>query len=313
LTSLILNLLSYFALNQSHHAKLSGHETAGPENSLSPALPFLEGTDALEERSGPLNPKWRMSAMDMTLPDSPDVIEHFTARAGQYDESSHWCTDPEMMERLRELAAPHPVTRMLDVACGTGLVTRAFRDRAASVVGVDLTPAMATRSLQWLDLLLLGSAESLPFSDQAFDLTICRQGIQFMEAALAAREMVRVTRAGGRVVLVNLCAYGEEDKEEYFEILRLRNPARRVFFMPEDLGRLLSDAGCREVEVHYHISSEDIAAWSENGAITNGRCEQIQTLYRHASPAFKELHKVQYLDDGRIVDHMLFAIAVGIP
>ena len=249
----------------------------------------------------------------MSLQDSPDVVEHFTARARQYDESSRWCTDPEMMERVRAAAAPERVGRMLDVACGTGLVSRAFRDRAERIVGIDLTPAMAEHSAGWLDELVIGSAEAMPFDDGSFDLTICRQGIQFMDAPRAAGEMVRVTRPGGRVVLVNLCAYGEEDREEYFEILRLRNPARRVFFMPDEPGRLLRDAGCREVETHYHVSSEDVAAWSENGAITDARAGRIGELYRDASPAFRELHKVEFRDDGRIVDHMLFAIAVGVP
>ncbi|HEX8337547.1 MAG TPA: class I SAM-dependent methyltransferase, partial [Pyrinomonadaceae bacterium] len=220
---------------------------------------------------------------------------------------------PEMMERVKELAAPTRVAQMLDVACGTGLVSRAFRDRAERIVGVDLTPAMAEFSTQWLDELVIGSAEALPFDDGVFDLTISRQGIQFMDAPRAAREMVRVTRPGGRVVLVNLCAYGEEDREEYFEILRLRNPARRVFFMPDDLGRLLRDAGCGTVETHFHVSAEDVSTWSENGAITDARCERIRELYHDASPAFKQLHRVEYHDDGLITDHMLFAIAVGTP
>lgn len=249
----------------------------------------------------------------MTLKDSADIVEHFSARARQYDESSHWCTDPEMMERVKELAAPTRVARMLDVACGTGLVSRALRDRAEQIVGLDLTPAMAEHSTPWLDQLVIGSAEALPFDDGMFDLAICRQGIQFMDAPRAVREMVRVTRPGGRVVLVNLCAYGEDDREEYFEILRLRNPARRVFFMPDEVGRLLSDARCREVTVNYHVSTEDVAAWSENGAITDARCERIRELYRDASSAFRSLHRVEFLDDGRIVDHMLFAIAVGTP
>ena len=250
--------------------------------------------------------------MKKILLDASDVVEHFTARAVRYDNSSHWCTDPLMMARLTELAAPRPINRMLDIACGTGLVSKAFRDVANTVVGVDLTPAMATHALSWLDQLLLGDAEALPFCDEAFDLTICRQGIQFMNAAVVAREMVRVTRTGGRVVLANLCAYGDEDKEEFFEILRLRNPARRGFFVADDLLSLLNEAGCSEVHVHHYVSREDVALWSGNGAIREERCEQIAARYRNASPAFKKLHKLEYFDDGRIVDHMLFVILVAI-
>ncbi|HYK21536.1 MAG TPA: methyltransferase domain-containing protein, partial [Pyrinomonadaceae bacterium] len=179
--------------------------------------------------------------------DSTDVVQHFTARAGQYNRSSHWCTDPEMMQRTVELAEPRPTDRMLDVACGTGLVSAAFRGKVAEIVGLDLTPAMASQALPVLDQLVLGSAESMPLDDDQFDLTICRQGVQFMNAERAIQEMVRVTRTGGRVVIVSLCAYGAEDKEEYFEILRLRNPARRNFFVPDDLERLLREAGCAKV------------------------------------------------------------------
>jgi len=242
--------------------------------------------------------------------DSTDVVQHFTARAGQYNRSSHWCTDPEMMQRTVELAEPRPTDRMLDVACGTGLVSAAFRGKVAEIVGLDLTPAMASQALPVLDQLVLGSAESMPLDDDQFDLTICRQGVQFMNAERAIQEMVRVTRTGGRVVIVSLCAYGAEDKKEYFEILRLRNPARRNFFVPDDLERLLREAGCAKVTVHRHLSEEDVDVWSGNGAITEAKRERIREIYRDGSPEFLRLHQVQYLED-RIVDRMLFAIAVG--
>lgn len=243
--------------------------------------------------------------------DSTDVVQHFTARAGQYNRSSHWCTDPEMMRRTVELAKPRPTDRMLDVACGTGLVSAEFRGKVAEIIGLDLTPAMASQALPVLDSLVLGSAESMPLDDNQFDLTICRQGVQFMNAAQALREMVRVTRPGGRLVIVSLCAYGAEDKEEYFEILRLRNPARRNFFVPDDLERLLREAGCPNVSVYRHLSEENVDVWSGNGAITETKRARIREIYREASPEFLRLHQVQYPANGRIVDRMLFAIAVG--
>lgn len=247
------------------------------------------------------------------MPDSSDVVEHFTARAGQYDRSSHWCTDPEMMQRTVELAAPRHGDRLLDVACGTGLVSEAFRGKVAQIVGVDLTPAMASHAGQRVDTLVLGAAESLPFADESFDITVCRQGLQFMDAVPAVNEFVRVTKRDGRVVIISLCAYGEDDRKEYFEILHLRNPARHNFFVPENLSHLLRQAGCREVELHRYVSVEDIDLWSDNGAIPEDNRERIRTIYRNASPVFKELHQIQYQDDGRIIDRMLFVIAVGIP
>jgi SAM-dependent methyltransferase len=245
--------------------------------------------------------------------DSPDVIEHFTARAKKYDESSRWCTDQDLMAKVVELAAPRKTDHVLDVACGTGLVSKAFRNHAGSITGLDLTPAMGLKATPLLDSLVIGAAERMPFNNGEFDLVVCRQGIQFMRAEEAVSEMARVTRAGGRVVLVNLCGFGGGDEEEYFEILRLRNPARRYCFLPENLSELLRTAGCATVNIHRYTIDEDIDLWSNNGAISDANRDRIRDIYRGASPNFKRLHKLRYLDDGRIVDHMLFAIAIGIP
>jgi ubiquinone/menaquinone biosynthesis C-methylase UbiE len=242
-----------------------------------------------------------------------DVVQHFTARAVRYDRSSRWCSDEEMMQVVMRYAEPRLSDRTLDVACGTGLVSRALHGKVSQVVGLDLTPAMCIQALPFLEGLVLGAAEAIPFQKHSFDLVVCRQGIQFMDAASAVREMIRVTRKDGRVVVVNLCAYSEEDRAEYFEILHLRNPARRNFFMLDDLASLLTQAGCENVQVHSYVIPEDIDLWADNGAIPQADRERIHSLYCRASEGFRRLHEVQYLGDGRIVDNMLFGIAVGSP
>jgi SAM-dependent methyltransferase len=250
-------------------------------------------------------------ASSAPLLDSTDVVEHFTARATNYDLSSLWCSDREMILRLVEAAAPVPEDRMLDVACGTGLVSQAFRGRVASVTGLDLTPAMIALARLRADFLVVGSAESIPFRNATFDLVVCRQGIQFMEAEKAVAEMARIARPGGRIVLADLCAYGEE-RNEFFEILRLRNPARRNFFVPGNLTSLLQNVGCTTVFSISHISSEDVNVWSGNGAISESKREQIREIYRNASSAFRRLHSCEYLANGVIVDRMLFTVTIGI-
>ena len=240
-----------------------------------------------------------------------DVREHFTARAERYDRSSRWVTDPALQERVWALLQPSAADEVLDVACGTGLVSAWFKGRVARVVGADITEAMFAQARDRLDELVVTPAESLPFDDGSFDIVICRQGTQFMDDAAAVREMVRVLRPGGRVCIINLCAYGEEDREEYFEILRLRNPARRNFYLREDLHRLLEQAGCATAAVHEHISIEDVDAWSDNGAIEEARREGIRAVYRDASGAFSRLHAVSSPDGDRFFDHMLFGIAIG--
>jgi SAM-dependent methyltransferase len=95
--------------------------------------------------------------------------------------------------------------RVLDVACGTGIVARTAAERtgpAGRVVGLDLNEAMLTVArrvrpdLDWRH----GDAASLPFPDDSFDVTLCQSGLMFVpDAAAAVGEMARVVRPGGRV------------------------------------------------------------------------------------------------------------------
>ena len=239
------------------------------------------------------------------------VRAHFTARAERYDRSSTWCTNDELGELVLRVTEPGAEDHVLDVACGTGLVSRLFVGKVARIVGADITRAMYEQAAPYLDELLVCPGEELAVPDDAYDIVVCRQGIQFMDDGKTVAEMVRAVKPGGRVCLIHLCAYGDEDKDTYFDILRLRNPVRRNFYLREELVALLRDAGCKEVSLHEHVSVEDVDTWSDNQAIPESNREAIRELYRNASSAFRDLHSVE-LNDGRFVDHMLFGVAVGV-
>jgi ubiquinone/menaquinone biosynthesis C-methylase UbiE len=95
--------------------------------------------------------------------------------------------------------------RVLDVACGTGIVARTAAERtgpAGCVVGLDLNEAMLTvarrvsPALDWRR----GDAAALPFPDGSFDVVLCQSGLMFVpDPAAAIGEMARVVRPGGRV------------------------------------------------------------------------------------------------------------------
>jgi SAM-dependent methyltransferase len=246
----------------------------------------------------------------VSISDQATVTNHFAIRAPGYDRSSSWCTDPSLGELMQRMAAVGPTDHVLDVACGTGLASRVFAGRVGKLVGVDITPEMAEQAREHLDEMVISPAEALPFDDGTFDAVVCRQGLQFMTLPDAVLEMVRVLRPGGRVVLVHICAYGPDDQDEYFEILRLRNPARRNFFLPCDLESLIRTAGCVEVTLDRYVSAEDVDVWSDHGAIGESSREAIRAVYRRASPAFTALHAVRETD-GKFIDHMLLIAAVG--
>ena len=113
------------------------------------------------------------------------------------------------LRRALSIAAISPGARFLDVGCGTGRWVRRYTELGFLPVGVDATFGMLriARYHQTNVPLTVGLAQSLPFSDSVFD---CLSDITVMQhmpydlQSTALREMVRVLRPGGRMILLEL-------------------------------------------------------------------------------------------------------------
>jgi SAM-dependent methyltransferase len=160
-----------------------------------------------------------------------------------------------------------PGKRVLDVACGTGILARklaTLTGSSQSVVGLDLAPGMlevarrVAPDIQWNH----GSAESLPFADGSFDAVVSQFGLMFFaDRVQALREMLRVLAPEGRVAvavwdsLENIPAFADELKL----MERLAGPAaadalRSPFVLgaKDDLQRLARDAGIYDSAIATH-------------------------------------------------------------
>ena len=159
--------------------------------------------------------------------------------------------------------------RVLDVACGTGVVARIAAERAGPagrVVGVDLNAGMirVARSLpppvgapiEWLER----SALDLGLKDASFDVVLCQQGLQFFpDKALALREMRRVLDHGGRLALSvwkGVGAYHQAVGDALARFISAESAVRfcssRQVPTEEDLQRFATQAGFADVEVRLH-------------------------------------------------------------
>jgi ubiquinone/menaquinone biosynthesis C-methylase UbiE len=98
--------------------------------------------------------------------------------------------------------------RVLDVGCGTGRWVRRYRRLGFGATGIDRTPRMLRLARErGAEALIAGEAERLPFADAAFDLVSDVTVVQHIPAPIqleALREMVRVLRPGGCLILMEL-------------------------------------------------------------------------------------------------------------
>ncbi len=197
-----------------------------------------------------------MTESDRTNDATESMAEYFDRLFGPVL-SAPWA------ERLVDNAGLRPGARVLDVACGSGAVAVAARERVGpegAVTGLDRNPdmlAVARRKhpgLDWTE----GRAEDLPFEDQAFDAVLCQFGLMFFEdRAQALIEMRRVLRSGGRVAvavwdrLETAPAYSTLiDIVERHLGVETAKPIRDAFRLgdPELIGSLLKQAGFTSVE-----------------------------------------------------------------
>jgi ubiquinone/menaquinone biosynthesis C-methylase UbiE len=112
-----------------------------------------------------------------------------------------------ILDLMGDLAGVH----VLDLGCGDGALVCAAASRGAEATGVDPDPAMLAAARTRADrdgitaAFLEGRAERLPFPDAAFDVVVSITVLCFVpDASVAVREMVRVLRPGGRLVIGEL-------------------------------------------------------------------------------------------------------------
>ena len=173
--------------------------------------------------------------------------------------------------RLVELAEVEPGQRALDVATAAGHTALALAQRGARVLGLDLTPEMldvarrlaAERGLTDVEF-GLGDAETLPLDDRSFDRVVCRIALHhFPNPAQATREMARVLKPGGRLVLVDNIVPPDPAAAAFINRFEtLRDPSHHWLFPLSALVDLFCEAGLAVVHTETLVKPMEFLDWT---------------------------------------------------
>lgn len=233
------------------------------------------------------------------------ILDQFTRQAVPFANAQTIRSD-DALNRIVQIAGTGLDDTTLDVACGPGLLACAFARVARIAVGVDMTPAMldqARKEQQQRGLTNIswqqGDVYALPFPDAHFSIVSSRYAFHhFLHPLNALREMKRVCKPGGRIVVADSAPMAA--KADAFNMMeRLRDPSHTRALAPEEMVGLFTEAGLGEPRVEacrYESELEELLARSFP---REGDADRIRKIFAD-SVATDALDMAARLEDGKI-------------
>lgn len=214
------------------------------------------------------------------------ILDQFTRQAGPFS-TKPGLANEDLLQLMLSLSEARADDEVLDVACGPGIVACAFAAVVRHVTGTDLTPAMLEQArllqekrrltnVSWQQ----GDVMDLPYPDGAFSLVLTRFSFHHLVSpARVFGEMVRVCRAGGRVMVADVTpAPAKQAAYDAFE--NLRDPSHVRSLSCDQLQGLFREHALDRVLLAHCRIEMDLERQLASSFPNAGDAEKIRRLVR---------------------------------
>ncbi|MGA2985285.1 MAG: class I SAM-dependent methyltransferase [Terriglobia bacterium] len=193
---------------------------------------------------------------------------------------------PEVLKEKVDFAKPQSTDVVLDIACGPGAFALALAPHVHFVRGVDLTPEMLRRACAYQAekqisnaAFVRGDAEQLPFPAGTFDLVSCQCSFHHMpKPQVVLREMVRVVKPEGRLLIIDPLAPESDSKFEiYNRIEILRDPSHTLTVRLTEFLRLFDEEGLEILRQSLRRRQRSFNNWMLRGGHPPGTKRYLET------------------------------------
>lgn len=208
-----------------------------------------------------------MAPPEPPMDEHPDVIRAEFTRQAEPIETATAFRDRRILDRIRQTIGTGG--RLLDVACGPGILLADLADRFDSVTGIDLTPAMAERAREKLGAagidatVDVGDARDLPYPTRSFDAVVTRLFLHHLDRpAAVVKEIARVLRPGGIAVVTDIVSPEDASAAALHNALEwLRDPTHVRALTESEMLSTIADAGLRVDDVDRWLQPRHLDEW----------------------------------------------------
>lgn len=183
-------------------------------------------------------------------------IEEFSKWADNYDNPFTSITFRQTNAKIVKILDPKQNSSLLDVGCGSGILIKYLLDanRGMKLFGVDITPKMVEIAKRKFVNdpsveIILGSAVKMPYKDNSFDYVTCASSFHHHpDPVKSAKEMVRVLKPGGKLLILDMCIEGLLRKL-FFRVENIYHNEGKVFRLTnKEMCDLYGKVGLKRIE-----------------------------------------------------------------
>jgi ubiquinone/menaquinone biosynthesis C-methylase UbiE len=199
------------------------------------------------------------------------VQEEFSHQSEHMARSSAFQT-ADNVQRIVKGLGPPPLGRILDLACGPGILSAAVAPLANEVVGLDITPKMVDLAARRLSRsghtnakFKVGVVEDIPFETGSFDGAVTRLSFHhFPDLDTPLAEIRRVLQPHGRLVVADITSSTSAGKAILHNALEsLRDPTHVRFLSQREMTDVILDAGFEIINTETWEQQRDFREWAE--------------------------------------------------
>lgn len=214
---------------------------------------------------------------------------------------------------------PRPDDAVLDVGAGTCAVSRAFSPYVRAVVPLDVSEEALEKGRKAAEkeglsnlIYVKGMAEDLPFLDETFDITHSRLAFHhFKDVWEPFSEMARVTKKGGRVVLVDMEASAEPYRVIRDKIERLRDPSHVRNLTQDEMLALFKGEGLTVEMSTSKVIPQKLTPWLTLSGASKKDGEEIRRLMEEELAGGDKTGLNPYRIDGDIGFNHKWILIIG--